>query len=100
MWTDKKINNEYRTFSEPVVTVKNLVVEFRSRTGNVQAVDGVTFSLHQAETLVILVDSGSRKSTVALALMGLLPKPNGHINSGSIHFEGKNLLEVREAERR
>jgi len=100
MRTDKKINNENRTFSEPLVTVKNLGVEFRSRTGNVQAVDGVTFSLHQAETLAILGESGSGKSTVALALMGLLPKPNGHINSGSIHFEGKNLLEVREAERR
>lgn len=86
--------------NEPLVKVEDLSVEFRSKTGNVQAVDGVNFSLYQSETLAILGESGSGKSTVALALMGLLPKPNGHINGGNIYFQGKDLVDLGEHERR
>src|SRR5699024_10824977 len=85
---------------ETLVTVRDLSVEFLSEKGNVQAVNEINFSLHTSETLAILGESGSGKSTVALALMGLLPKPNSRINKGSINFKGKDLVRVKESERR
>lgn len=85
---------------EVLVTVRDLSVEFISESGNVQAVNEVNFSLHKSETLAILGESGSGKSTVALALMGLLPQPNSRINKGSIEFKNKDLVRVTNAERR
>lgn len=85
---------------EILLTVQNLSVEFISEKGNVQAVNEANFSLHKSETLAILGESGSGKSTIALALMGLLPKPNSHINKGSIKFKGKDLVRMKDFERR
>src|SRR5699024_11618638 len=85
---------------EILLTVQNLSVEFISEKGNVQAVNEANFSWHKSETLAILGESGSGKSTIALALMGLLPKQNSHINKGSIKFKGKDLVRVKESERR
>lgn len=100
MGTEQALKRKEPNTAELLVTVNDLSVEFRSKTGNVQAVSGVNFSVHQSETLAILGESGSGKSTVALALMGLLPKPNGHINGGSIFFQGRDLVRLNEAERR
>ncbi|MGM8366368.1 ABC transporter ATP-binding protein [Virgibacillus sp. W0181] len=100
MVAEKLLQKEQPNSTAPLVNVENLSVEFRSKTGNVQAVDGVNFSIHQSETLAILGESGSGKSTVALALMGLLPKPNGHVNRGAIYFQGRNLVDLEESERR
>lgn len=100
MSTEQILKKDQSNSAELLVRVNNLSVEFRSLTGNVQAVDGIDFSLHQSETIAILGESGSGKSTIALALMGLLPKPNGHINGGSIMFQGKDLVRIKESERR
>jgi len=79
-----------------LLDVKDLRVEFTTQDGNVTAVNDLTFSLQQGETLGIVGESGSGKSQSVFAIMGLLAK-NGII-SGSAEFEGKNILNLPESE--
>lgn len=100
MGVDQVLDRRQPNTIEPLLEVRDLSVAFRSKTGNVTVVKDVNFSLQPSETLAILGESGSGKSTVALALMGLLPKPNGRISGGSIYFQGKDLVRLGESERR
>jgi peptide/nickel transport system ATP-binding protein len=84
---------------EPLVSVEDLHVEFRTDAGVVKAVDGVSWSISAGETLGIVGESGSGKSVSALALMGLLQKPQAKI-SGRILFRGRDLLTAAEDELR
>lgn len=85
--------------SEPILSVNNLSVEFRTRAGVNYAVNDVSFSLKKGETLGIVGESGSGKSVTCSALMGLLPRPPAHISeNASAIFEGKNLLKMKEKE--
>lgn len=81
-----------------LVEINNLSIEFQSSRGNVKAVNSVSLTLNASETLAILGESGSGKSTVAKALMGILPKPTGKIVNGEINFKGKNLVEMKDDE--
>jgi oligopeptide/dipeptide ABC transporter ATP-binding protein len=84
----------------PLLEVKNLDVAYSDRAGEVcPALVGVTFGLGPGEILGVLGESGSGKSTLAAALLRLLPA-NGKIQQGSVHFEGKNLLEASPEELR
>ena len=73
--------------------VKNLTTCFRTSTGNVTAVDDISFSLNKGETLCIVGESGCGKSVSALSIMGLLP-PSGYVKSGSANFQNNNLLSM------
>jgi peptide/nickel transport system ATP-binding protein len=84
---------------EALVSVENLSVEFHTDAGVVKAVDGVSWSIRAGETLGIVGESGSGKSVSALALMGLLQKPQAKI-SGRILFRGRDLLTAGEHELR
>ena len=84
---------------EPLVSVEDLRVEFHTDAGVVKAVDGVSWSISAGETLGIVGESGSGKSVSALALMGLLQKPQAKI-SGRILFRGRDLLTAPEDELR
>jgi len=84
---------------EPLVSVEDLHVEFHTDAGVVRAVDGVSWSIRPGETLGIVGESGSGKSVSALALMGLLQKPQAKI-SGRILFRGRDLLSASEDELR
>lgn len=70
---------------EIVLEVRNLQVEFISDSRKVKAVDGISFQLHQGETLGIVGESGSGKSVTALAIMGLLSHP-GKVSGGKFGF--------------
>ena len=85
--------------AEPLASVEDLRVEFHTDAGVVKAVDGVSWSISPGETLGIVGESGSGKSVSALALMGLLQKPQAKI-SGRILFRGRDLLTAGEDELR
>ena len=83
-----------------LLSVSDLVVQFRTHDGTVYAVNGVSFDLDEGETLGLVGESGCGKSVTNLALMRLLPKPAGHIDGGKVIFEGQDLLTLDESEMR
>ena len=80
--------------SDEVISVKNLVTRFRTDDGVVTAIDGVSFSVQKGRTLGVVGESGCGKSVTSLSIMGLLPMGVGEIASGSIQFEGKDLVRL------
>ncbi len=84
---------------EPMLVVKNLHVSFDIMAGKVDAVNGVSFSLKKGGILGIVGESGSGKSVSNYSIMQILDK-NGHIDSGSIRFCGKELIGLSEKEMR
>ncbi|AEY85802.1 peptide ABC transporter ATP-binding protein [Streptomyces hygroscopicus subsp. jinggangensis 5008] len=83
-----------------LLEVRDLHVEFRTRDGVAKAVNGVSYGVDAGETLAVLGESGSGKSVTAQAVMGILDTPPGRITGGQILFQGKDLLKLRESERR
>lgn len=81
-----------------LLEVQDLRVKFNSRGGSFPAVDGLSYHLSAGETLGIVGESGCGKSISALAVLRLIPDPPGFYDGGTIHFEGKNLLELSELE--
>ncbi|MED6334638.1 MAG: ABC transporter ATP-binding protein [Planctomycetota bacterium] len=86
--------------AEPLLSVHDLAVRFDTPHGSVRAVDGVSFDLEQGECLGLVGESGSGKSVTNLALLGLVPMPPGVIESGSVHFGGRDLLALSPEELR
>ena len=79
--------------------VEDLEVYYETEDGPAQAVDGVSFELEQGENLGIVGESGCGKTTLAKAIIGILPDA-GYINNGSINFKGDDLTELPEPQRR
>ena len=77
--------------SQALLDIKDLRVNF----GDSEAVRGVSFSLNKGETLALVGESGSGKSVSALSILQLLPYPRAHHPSGSITFDGENLLATK-----
>jgi oligopeptide/dipeptide ABC transporter ATP-binding protein len=76
---------------DTILRVEELRVEFATVDGTVNAVNGVTFDLPRGGTLAITGESGSGKSSIGLAIMGLLPHP-GAVTGGHVYFGGRDLL--------
>jgi microcin C transport system ATP-binding protein len=79
-----------------LLKVDNLSVTFGHGTQAVEAVRGVSFEIKPGETLALVGESGSGKSVTALAAMQLLPYPNAWHPTGSITFEGQELVGASE----
>ena len=84
----------------PVLALDDLVVRFRLRRGELTAVDGVSFTVHRGETFGLVGESGSGKSVTARSIMRLVPEPPAEIPRGRIVFEGRDVLELSDAEMR
>ena len=80
--------------AEPLLSIRDLVVEFSTEDGIVQAVDGITYDLYPGETLGIVGESGSGKSVSTMSILGLIPQPPGRIVRGEAIFKGKDLLKM------
>lgn len=80
-----------------LLSVRDLSVEFRTRSGIVHALEGVSFDIARGEMLGIVGESGSGKSVTAYALMGLLDAA-ARLRSGQALFEGRDLLPLSQAE--
>src|SRR5688500_7006881 len=81
--------------TRPILEVDDLHVHFPTPRGPVKAVDGVGFALQPGERLGLIGESGSGKSTIALAVMRLI-KPPGYIAGGRILLDGTDLLDLSE----
>lgn len=83
-----------------LLEIKNLHTVFDTDQGTVRAVDGVSFSIEQGQTLGVVGESGCGKSVTALSVLQLVQKPVGRIESGEILFDGRDLLALTEKEMR
>ncbi len=84
----------------PLLSVRDLVVEFSTESGIVRAVDRVSFDVFPNETLGLVGESGCGKTVTGLAIMGLIPSPPGRIAGGSIKLDGRELVGLSESELR
>ena len=85
---------------EEILALKDLKVIYQTGRGNVEAVNGISFSLAKGETLGLVGETGAGKTTTALSIMRLLPERTGRICSGSITYRGEDLLEKAESDMR
>jgi oligopeptide/dipeptide ABC transporter ATP-binding protein len=79
---------------EPLLAIRDLVVEFATDDGVVKAVDGVSYDVYPGEVLGIVGESGSGKSVSTMSLLGLIPQPPGRVVSGEAMFQGRDLLKL------
>ena len=84
--------------TEPLLDVADLSVAFHQAGRTTLAVDRISFSVKMGETVALVGESGSGKSVTALSVMKLLPYPSASHPSGSIKFEGQDLLQLSERE--
>ncbi len=80
----------------PLLEIKELTVEFKTVEGTVYAINELSYSLEEGETLGIVGESGSGKSVSSLGIMKLIPNPPGKIVHGEILYEGKDLVKSSE----
>ncbi len=80
----------------PVLDVKGLRTVFKTRSGEVHAVNSVSFDLKPGELLGVVGESGSGKSVTMMSLIGLLPMPPAEVRDGQVLFDGQDLLQADE----
>jgi oligopeptide transport system ATP-binding protein len=81
-----------------LLEVRDLQTRFNSPEGTVHAVNGISYSLGEGETLALVGESGCGKSVSVMSLLGLIPIPPGEIVSGSAVFKGRDLIHLSDAE--
>lgn len=86
-------------FSETLIELDNLQVEYLAGRGSVRAVDGVSLSIAKGEVVGLAGESGSGKSTIAQAIMRIL-QPPAIITGGRVMFEGQDILQMSDKELR
>ncbi len=86
--------------SQHLLEVKNLVTQFHTEDGIVHAVNGISYTMDEGDTLGVVGESGCGKSVHALSIMRLIPNPPGKIVGGEIFFHGRDLLRLSEDDMR
>jgi oligopeptide/dipeptide ABC transporter ATP-binding protein len=80
-----------------LLEVAGLTTAFRTGSGEITAIDDVSFAVEAGEVLGIVGESGSGKSVTALTVMGLLPQPPARIAAGTIRFDGRDITRLADA---
>src|SRR5512137_2386436 len=83
-----------------ILQVQNLQTRFKTYDGLVYAVNGISYTLNEGETLGVVGESGCGKSVSVLSVMGLIPQPPGIIAGGRALFHGSDLLKKNNEEMR
>jgi len=83
----------------PLLSVENLSVTFRTDSGPLPALDGISLSIRPGETVAVVGESGSGKSVLSLAVMGLLP-PTAELTASGLIFDGEDLQAMSKRTRR
>jgi peptide/nickel transport system ATP-binding protein len=81
---------------QPFLSVRDLVVEYTSEEEIIHAVNGVSFDLERGRTLGLVGETGAGKTSIAKAVLGILPDPPAKIRNGRIYLEGRDLLSLKE----
>lgn len=81
-----------------LLEVRDLVVHFDAREGLVQAIDGASLRIEEAEVVGLVGESGCGKTTVARAILNVIPSPPGIVRAGTVFFKNMNLLTMEEKE--
>ncbi|MFQ6101135.1 MAG: ABC transporter ATP-binding protein [Anaerolineae bacterium] len=81
-----------------LLEVRDLTTRFHTLDGVVYAVNGISYTLGEGETLGIVGESGCGKSVSVLSVMGLIPEPPGKIAAGEVLYRGQDLLKLNETE--
>src|SRR4030067_1191225 len=82
----------------PLLQVEDLRTRFHIPEGTVFAVNGISFTINEGETLAVVGESGCGKSVTMLSILGLIPIPPGEIVSGKAIFRAKDLIKLPESE--
>ena len=83
-----------------LLDVKNLTTRFYTEDGVVHAVNGISYTLDEGESLGIVGESGSGKSVGVKSIMGLIPSPPGRVDDGEVIFNDRDLLQIPKEELR
>ena len=81
-----------------LLSVEDLTVEYTSNKQVVHAVNGVSFKVERGKCLCLVGETGAGKTTIAKSILRILPTPQGRIVSGSISFDGKDVVKMKENE--
>lgn len=85
---------------QPMLQVNQLLTQFYSENGKVNAVNRVSFELYEGQTVCLVGESGCGKSATAMSIMGLIDPSSGQVSNGEIRFEGQDLLNMKKGDLR
>ncbi len=85
-----------QTIERPLLSIRDLVVEYTAGGEVVHAVNGVSLDLNRRETLGLVGETGAGKTTIAKSIMRVLPDPPAKVRSGQISLDGEDLLRLDE----
>jgi peptide/nickel transport system ATP-binding protein len=84
--------------TKKLLEIKDLVIQYHTCDGVVEAVNGISFDLAKGETIGIVGETGAGKTTTALGILNMLPDPPGKIMGGSIRFNDEEIIDKTEKE--